>query len=79
MRRNAWRLLAISVGFAMGCGPAIPFRDLEANHMDPAAISTGGDSSEDSASRFSRGAVPDSVMLREQANAGYQDSPGPPF
>lgn len=79
MRRNAWRLLAIAVGFAAGCGQTFPHRDAGIGGWDPAVIPAGGDFSEEPVPRFSRGAVPDSVMLREQANAGYQDSPGPPF
>lgn len=81
MRRNALAALVFAATFATGCGPTVPYRNVGVGRSDPAVVpaATGGDASEVSVPRFSRDAVPDSVMLREQANAGYNDSPGPPF
>jgi hypothetical protein len=45
--------------------------------LPPAPIPTEVPSTPGSQPFFSRAAVPDAVMLRDQAEAGYRDSPGP--
>lgn len=58
------RALLDRIGARLGILPAAP--------RTPEAPSPSG-----SRPFFSRGAVPDAVMLRDQAEAGYRDSPAP--
>jgi hypothetical protein len=87
MRRIAWGTLALIAGALAGCGtinsgsgmthqiPGVPARQGGASTSMSAA--TSDDFAVSAGSRFSREAVPDSVMLRDQIGSGYRDSTVP--
>ena len=88
MRRNALGLnlvltFAGSALLAQGCGMSRPYRNIGVGRPDPsvrrASVESGGETSDARGARFSRDAVPDSVMLRDQIDTGYRDTPAPPF
>lgn len=84
MRRIARGVLTLAAGLLAGCGtidsgsnvtqqiPGVPTRrfgpstSMSAATTDDFAVSSG--------SGFSREAVPDSVMLRDQTGSGYRDA-----
>ncbi len=80
MRRIAPAALILAATLAVGCGQPFPVRNVGVGRTDPAVVPASADETgaETSVPRLSRQAVPDAVMLRNQADAGYQDTPAPP-
>jgi hypothetical protein len=88
MRRIAVGIVLVVVGMASGCGSGRSiYRDvgMVPPPADPAVgrasveLDRGGlDPNAAMSPRFSRAAVPDAVMLRDQAEAGFRD-PSVPY
>jgi hypothetical protein len=68
MRRIALVAAMFAAGWSQGCATGIPL-------AGPGRRPTAADDAPAPGRRFARDAVPDAVMLHDQLDSGYRDSP----